>query len=73
VDILHPTDLHVLLESGTLENEEQLTTEISDLYWPCCVHDIVADQDLMLCQKMHVILNQNHVLVAYDEELHYFH
>lgn len=48
-------------------------TEISDLYWLCCVRDTVADQDLMPCQKMHVILNQNHVLVAYDEKPHYFH
>jgi hypothetical protein len=59
-----------LKESGILGSEEQLMIEPSDLYWLCCVHDVVADQDLMLYQKMHEVLHLNHALVASHEKLH---
>jgi hypothetical protein len=66
-------DLYVLQVSEILGNGERLTTEPFCLYWPCCVRDNVADQDLMLYRKKRVILNQNRVSVAYGEKFHYFH
>jgi hypothetical protein len=65
-------DSPVLPVSEILGNQERLTTEPSCLYWLCFVHDIAGDQDSMLYRKTHVILNQNHVLVAYGEKFRYF-
>jgi hypothetical protein len=72
-DTLQLRDLHVLKESGILGSEEQLMIVPSGLYWLCCVHDVVVDQDLMLYQKLYVVLHLNHVLVAFDEKFHNFH
>jgi hypothetical protein len=73
VGTLQQMDSHVLQGSEILGNEEQFTIEPSGLYSLCYVPETVADQDLMLYRKMHVILNRNHVLVAYDEKFRSFH
>jgi hypothetical protein len=66
-------DLYVLQVSEILGNEERLTTEPFCLYWPYYVRDIVAYQDSTLYQTKRVILNRNHVSVAYGEKYRYFH